>query len=66
MASNGWGRQSDVPTVNELYKTIDKIFVDLSIPLRRRFKVFLSEGYDERIEEKHSYGYKLDTRFEVS
>jgi len=61
MSNNGWGRQSEVPTVDELIKTVDRIFADLSIPLRRRFKVFQSEGHDERTAEKHRYGgYKLE------
>ena len=61
MSNNGWGRQSEVPTVDELIKTVDRIFADLSIPLRRRFKVFQSEGHDERIADKHRYsGYKLE------
>lgn len=60
IANNGWRNRTEAPTVNELYITIDKIFTDLSIPLRRRFKVFQSEGYDERIEEKHFGGYQLD------
>jgi len=61
MSNNGWGRQSEVPTVDELIKTVDRIFTDVSIPLRRRFKVFQSEGHDERTAEKHRYGgYKLE------
>ena len=61
MSNRGWGRQTEVPTVDELIRTVDRIFADLSIPLRRRFKVFQSEGHDERTAEKHSYGgYKLE------
>ena len=61
MGNRGWGRQSEVPTVDELIRTVDRIFADLSIPLRRRFKVFQSEGHDERTADKHRYGgYKLE------
>jgi len=62
MSNNGWGRQSEVPTVDELIKTVDRIFADLSIPLRRRFKVFQSEGHDENTADKYSHGasYKLE------
>jgi len=61
MSNRGWGRQTEVPTVDELIRTVDRIFADLSIPLRRRFKVFQSEGHDERTAEKHRYsGYKLE------
>ena len=61
MSNRGWGRQTEVPTVDELIRTVDRIFTDLSIPLRRRFKVFQSEGHDERTAEKHRYsGYKLE------
>ncbi len=60
MSNRGWGRQTEIPTVDELIRTVDRIFADLSIPLRRRFKVFQSEGHDERTAEKHRYGgYKL-------
>ena len=60
MNNRGWGRQTDVPTVDDLIRTVDRIFADLSIPLRRRFKVFQSEGHDEHTAEKHRYGYKLE------
>jgi hypothetical protein len=61
MSNRGWGRQDEVPTVDDVIHTVDKIFTDLSIPLRRRFGVFQSEGHDENTAEKYSYGasYKL-------
>ena len=61
MSNRGWGRQTEVPTVDDIIHTVDKIFTDLSIPLRRRFGVFQSEGHDENTADKYSHGasYKL-------
>ena len=61
MSNRGWGRQEEVPTVDDIIHTVDKIFTDLSIPLRRRFGVFQSEGHDENTADKYSHGasYKL-------
>lgn len=61
MSNRGWGRQEEVPTVDDIIHTVDKIFTDLSIPLRRRFGVFQSEGHDEQTAGKYSHhgSYKL-------
>ena len=62
MSNRGWGRTTEIPTVDDIIHTVDKIFTDLSIPLRRRFGVFQSEGHDEHTADKYAYGggsYKL-------
>jgi hypothetical protein len=60
--------QQEIPTSNDVIKSVDKILGDLSIELRRRFNVFKSEGHDEKKQERYHYswGDKNITLEEVS